>query len=144
MKTEAYFIIILACKIKVIFLDARILLKIYIHLDEQWIDLLVHEQHVQGDWKRLHEMIFIGKSYVIAIIKFIIEQLFADFTINSFKSFFSLVKRNRHIYFKSFALWLRVIKLYSVLYQIDVYCYFFQLNYLKSKICLFTFHYLNL
>jgi hypothetical protein len=43
MKMEAYFIIILACKIKVIFLDARILLKIYIHLDEQWIDLLVHE-----------------------------------------------------------------------------------------------------
>jgi len=70
-------------------------------------------------------MIFIGKSYVIAIIKFIIEQLFADFTINSLKCFFSLVKRNRHTYFKILALWLRVIKLYSVLYQIDVYCYFF-------------------
>ena len=52
-------------------------------------------------------------------------QLFADFTINSLKCFFSLVKRNRHTYFKSLALWLRAIKLYSVLYQIDVYCYFF-------------------
>lgn len=42
------------------------------------------------DWKRLHGMMFIGKSYVIAIIKFIIEQLFADFTINSFKCCFSI------------------------------------------------------
>jgi len=33
-------------------------------------------------------MMFIGKSYAIAIIKFIIEQLFADFTINSFKCCF--------------------------------------------------------
>ena len=43
MKTEAYFIIILVFKIKVDFLDERILLKGYIHLDEQRIDLLVHE-----------------------------------------------------------------------------------------------------
>ena len=43
MKMEAYFIIIFVCKIKVDFLGERILLKRYIHLDEQWIDLLVHE-----------------------------------------------------------------------------------------------------
>ena len=43
MKTEAYFIIIFVGKIKVDFLDERILLKGHIHLDEQRIDLLVHE-----------------------------------------------------------------------------------------------------
>lgn len=43
MKMQVYFIIIFVCKIKVKGLDERILLKEYGYLDEQWIDLLVHE-----------------------------------------------------------------------------------------------------
>lgn len=90
-------------------------------------------------------MMFIGKSYVIAIIKFIIGQLFADFTINSFKSSFLIQSKETVIpIFKLLALLLRYTESPLLLCEIEGYCFVQKLILLKFKYDLSIFGFLNL